>query len=709
MARPVRVAIIGGGCAATTTAFELTRPEHNGRFEVTLFQQGWRLGGKGASGRGPADRVEEHGLHLWLGYYENAFRQLRECYSELDRNPATCRFVDWQDAIYPDRLVGLADRNPDGSWSSWVAHFPPVPGLPGDPLPDGLYTVRSYMVRTAQLAASLLASVSSDGHTPENTDEPASLSDLAATVGRVLRYGQLATWAALIEATRLLPALLEMLPGFPESLALRLIDAIGTAAQSQLETLRRKDAASRRVWEVLDLMLAALRGSVRFGLATDPRGFDAINDYEMREWLRLNGASESTLESAFVRGLYDLGFAYVDGDPQRPAIAAGVGLRGAVRMFYTYRGSPFWKMRAGMGDVIFAPLYEVLKKRGVHFKFFHRLRNVGLVPEEQLAPGEKTYVETLEFDVQARVSGGGDYQPLVEVRGLPCWPAAPRYDQLEDGDRLHGSEIDFESHWDSHRCGTLRLRVMEDFDFAVLGVSLGAVPHVCSEIVAHDRRWRAMVRNVKTVATQAMQLWLRESTKELGFAQAPINLSAYVKPFDTWADMSQLIPEESWPDEPRAIAYFCSSLATPPTDQEASSPQQHWREVVRQNAVQFLERDLGRLLPKSVDKEGFRWDLLVPPDGAALDRTVGSECVDGQFFTANVNPTDRYVLSVPGSPQHRISPLDNTYDNLTICGDWTDCGHNMGCVESAVMSGRLAAHALSGSPPLEEIIGYDHP
>src|SRR6185369_8203634 len=64
---PVRVAVIGGGCAALTTAFELTRPEHKGQYEVTVYQMGWRLGGKGASGRGVADRVEEHGLHLWMG------------------------------------------------------------------------------------------------------------------------------------------------------------------------------------------------------------------------------------------------------------------------------------------------------------------------------------------------------------------------------------------------------------------------------------------------------------------------------------------------------------------------------------------------------------------------------------------------------------------------------------------------------------------
>ena len=69
-------------------AFELTRPEQQGRYQVTVYQLGWRLGGKGASGRGPADRIEEHGLHLWMGFYENAFRLMRDCYAELGRDPS---------------------------------------------------------------------------------------------------------------------------------------------------------------------------------------------------------------------------------------------------------------------------------------------------------------------------------------------------------------------------------------------------------------------------------------------------------------------------------------------------------------------------------------------------------------------------------------------------------------------------------------------
>src|SRR6266513_2824658 len=116
--RPVRVAVIGGGCAAITTAFELTRPEHEGRYEVTVYQMGWRLGGKGASGRGVADRIEEHGLHLWMGFYENAFRLMRECYDELPKDPER-RFTDWQDAFSPAPDVVVMDRMPNGEWDFW--------------------------------------------------------------------------------------------------------------------------------------------------------------------------------------------------------------------------------------------------------------------------------------------------------------------------------------------------------------------------------------------------------------------------------------------------------------------------------------------------------------------------------------------------------------------------------------------------------------
>src|SRR6185295_5970540 len=108
-----------------------------------------------------------------------------------------------------------------------------------------------------------------------------------------------------------------------------------------------------------------------------------------------------SVDSGYLRGLYDLGFSYEDGDPARPRIAAGQALRSMLRAFFTYRGAFFWRMQAGMGDVVFAPLYEVLVRRGVRFEFFHRLENVGMRWD-----AGTPHVDTLAFDVQAHVREG---------------------------------------------------------------------------------------------------------------------------------------------------------------------------------------------------------------------------------------------------------------------------------------------------------------
>jgi uncharacterized protein with NAD-binding domain and iron-sulfur cluster len=725
---PIRVAVIGGGCASITTAFELTRPEHEGKYQVTVYQQGWRLGGKGASGRGPSARIEEHGLHVWLGFYENAFRLLRECYAELGRDPAGCRLASWRDAFFADSHVGIADPSGDGRWLNWTAFFPPADGLPGDSLTsNNPFTIKSYLVHVAALLRSLLVGLRTHyplgadadaSARPTGTDEPAAgaVESLVAQIADWLRFGALTAVAGLIEAAALVEVVVAALPTYPQNLALRLLNAIAGIVRQQLEDVLCADEDTRCKWQIIDLVLAILVGAVRFRLLFDPRGLDAINHYECRDWLRLNGASERSLDSAFVRGLYDLALAYEGGDFERPGLAAGQALRGSLRMFFTYRGAMFWKMRAGMGDVVFAPYYEVLKRRGVRFEFFHRLENVKLADADTLAPGERPYVRSLEFDVQARVEGGAEYQPLVDIKGLPCWPSAADCTQLVDGERLRHEGRQFESHWDRRRVDTLTLEVNRDFDFVVLGVSVGAIPHVCREILARDERWRAMVENVKTVATQAFQVWLREDMRQLGWNAPAVTLSGFVKPFDTWSDMTHVVAEEDWEDRgepPKAVAYFCSVLPDPaeaPERDDAAYPARRHEEVLA-NAAHFLNHHVRHLLPRAAGPDGFRWELLADPAGpsAGSAGTYGAEALRSQYWTANVNPTDRYVLALPGSLRHRISPLDNTYDNLTIAGDWTDCGFNEGCVEAAVMSGRLAAHAIAQSPPLDDIIGYDHP
>jgi uncharacterized protein with NAD-binding domain and iron-sulfur cluster len=176
--RPIKVAIIGGGCAALTTAFELTRPEQRGRYEVTVYQLGWRLGGKGASGRGVSGRIEEHGLHLWLGYYDNAFHLMRECYRELGRDPRVSPMAEWTDAFKPDPHVGLMEKGAQG-WQRLMAEFPPAAGLPGDPYKPGeQFTLSRYLVRGIRLLYTLLvaAQTSATANQRQTNHKPRSIS-----------------------------------------------------------------------------------------------------------------------------------------------------------------------------------------------------------------------------------------------------------------------------------------------------------------------------------------------------------------------------------------------------------------------------------------------------------------------------------------------------------------------------------------------------
>src|ERR1700741_1290376 len=110
--------------AGVAAAWRLSEAGWPARFEtITVYQRGWRLGGKGASSRGPNGRIEEHGLHVWLGHYDNAFRVMRDCYAELDRErrDPDAPIKTWRDAFIPASDIGIVDSH-DGVWRPWVGH-----------------------------------------------------------------------------------------------------------------------------------------------------------------------------------------------------------------------------------------------------------------------------------------------------------------------------------------------------------------------------------------------------------------------------------------------------------------------------------------------------------------------------------------------------------------------------------------------------------
>ena len=655
--------------AGLATAWELSSGDWRSQLgSITVYQRGWRLGGKGASSRGPHGRIEEHGLHVLLGYYDATFRLLREVYGELDRartDPA-CPVRTWRDAVAPTGDVGLADRDGD-SWTSFVTRFSGDDALPGEPgAEDRPLTPMDVATRGIRLLADFLRSAAPPPDPGRIYLSPSPIPDpVPSGLGILVRGASLAALAGMLEglerASRTAVGGLRDIP-----LAQGLAAAL-RASRDEIRAALSADPAMRRTWQLVDLVVTCLQGMAADGLLAG-QDYDRIDSLDFREWLAGHGAAAETLDSPIVRGMYDLAFAYVEGDRARPRFAAGLGLSLAGRMLFDFKGSIFWRMQAGMGEIVFAPIHEALARRGVEFRFFRRLDRL------RLGPGRS--VAAIELTRQADLAPGRDrYEPLVRVGGLPCWPDRPLAGQLaaDPGDTL-------ESHaWPGEGTGTETLLAGEDFDVTVLAVSVGMVPHVAAELLAADPAWRSMVDRIATVATRSAQLWLDASERELGWHGPPgVTLSGFGDTFDTWASMSHLLPRESWPSPggPRSLAYLCGALPEGEGD-------------VRRSLARFLDDEVGALWPGSRGAGGFRWELLWDDAGR-----VGPDRLHGQYVRANVDPSDRYVQSLPGSGRHRIAPGRTGFDNLAVAGDWTACGLDAGCIEAATRSGVQAARAV---------------
>lgn len=678
---PERIAILGGGPAGLAAALELTDPGLGGRFEVTVYQQGWRLGGKCASSHNVAEhgRNEEHGLHVWFGFYENAFNVFGRVFAAHPAPP----FPTIYDAFY-ERPYTVLGAGPPGNPSRWDVTFPAAPGRPADGSP----------VRTPDDIASFVMGLFFDlleqGLAEARAAHPGLLAELAMGVTEV-EVKAIEAVLRRVPAGRVVDALLQVANA---SGSLRVVDRLGDLFTDLFGGLVRRLPAVPQALTAADLVLAGLRGLL------DPRDgalqkgdLDLLDKYELKSWLRDHGARQETVDSTFVRAIYECMFAYVNGDRTTASYAAGVALRVVLRIGMTYKGSVLYLPKGGFGELLIAPAYEVLKARGVRFEFFHRVTR--LEPDAR-GRGIESVVCMRQADLL-----GPTYEPLFDAETphgrIKAWPVEPDWAQLRNGADLEAAGVDFESYWCPTAAGTRVLQRGVDFDKVVLAIPVTALREVAAPLAAIRRRWRVMLDALRPVPNLAMQLWMDRTTAELGDWPRPPALDAGPPPFSVWTDMSETLRFEEWPadDAPRSVHYLCGVMQTDlhlrPAS-AASTPADALAQVRRQ-AIRFLEVDAYAYWPNAFGPgKIFRWDVLHAPAGA---RRLAR--LDAQYLRANVDPSEITHASPPGSTDLRLYAGDTGFDNLVCAGDWVRTGLNSAAVEGALMGGRQAARALIGA------------
>ena len=701
---PKKIVILGGGVSSMTAAFYLTdQPGWQNNYDITVYQMGWRLGGKGASGRNAryGQRIEEHGLHIWFGFYENAFAMMQKAYGLLDR-PKGAPLRTWQDAFKPQHFIALTEFI-DNQWKIWPVDTPIKPGVPGTSSEE--LTLWQVVVTVYEWIKKIFGELLTHHRNFHATNPPpvgtrGLLSSLAADVRAVVSDVE-AVIGALDAVLKALPKVLESHQDGKHPVLRAALTGMRQALDNKIVKELDQDDKLRRLYIMVDLGITAMIGMLDDGVLKD--GFDVINDIDFYDWLAKHGANKTfTVHSAPVRGFYDLVFAYEDGDYAKPNIEAGTMLRGMLKVAFAYEGGMMWKMQAGMGDTIFMPLYQVLKQRGVKFNFFHKV--------EELIPNGDSVGE-IRITKQVDLIGG--YDPFVNVKGLDCWPSKPNYTfiDLKQAALLQENHINLESNWSNwpvvyqesygKPLPTFSLKQGVDFDEVVFGIGVAPLVDLCPKLLAQSPALRNTAQNVKAVVTQAYQVWLTQDIKQLGWidwpndGQEPV-LSGFTEPFDTWAPMDQLLPREDWPPTmtPKNVSYFCSAMPMdkfpPPTD--CSFPATCAAKV-KQDALNQLGSQIYSIWPNAATRNSFQWSWLLAPN----DRS-GAQRFDSQFWRANIDPSERYVISVVNSSKYRLDTDGSGFKNLYLTGDWIKTGLNAGCVEAAAMAGMQASRAICGYP-----------
>jgi hypothetical protein len=144
----------------------------------------------------------------------------------------------------------------------------------------------------------------------------------------------------------------------------------------------------------------------------------------------------------------------------------------------------------------------------------------------------------------------------------------------------------------------------------------------------------------------------------------------------------------------------CAQRHRAPVQDLAESEQQPVLVVVDSTRRSGREHQL-HAVDADVDYRSLDFSILHDDSGAE-----GLNRLASQYLKVNIDPNERYTISLPGCLKYRLKGWESGFENLALAGDWVYSGFNVGSFEGAVMSGKLASLAVAGAPTIDHIWTY---
>ena len=419
--------------------------------------------------------------------------------------------------------------------------------------------------------------------------------------------------------------------------------------------------------------------------------------------------AKSAYGSNIVQSLYDTTFQYCGGDKRRPSFGAGSAAQSSLQLFGGYRDAFAYEPRAGLGETVIAPLHGVLRARGVQFAFFHKLTRLEL-------NGERDAVVQIHLDRQVDLLNE-TYKPTIPPQAkfgnLECWPAAPLWGQIKNGDALKATELIRKSSWCDYSVGPVTLRRGQEFDDVVLAIPVGAFKPrgkssgPCIELIDASRQFKKMTDAASLSPSISVQAWCTQTLSQLGWPPSELTgrrqgLEDYPtctgpSPLDVWADRAVVLAYENWgatDPGPASLQYMCDVLETslfkePPSRAGRTACGEGEGGPIGSLLVQ---REIAHALAVGLSPWDVRLECVVR-SGRSARR--GPSQVPGRESERRCMGELRRLARRVNAVAIEDGPV--RLQQLVSGGGVDRHGFNVECIEAVVMSGKQAARAIAGT------------